>query len=182
MSATQVSARLILAAVALVIAQLIAAPAASAHSQLLETAPVAESIVTAPFDEVTLTFNEPVRGRFSTVVVTGPGDRSYSDAGVLRVIDNVVHQPVAGVRSGPYRVAWRVVSADGHPVSGEFAFRVALPGKLEPTGPLLVRGDAGAPPASGAGGGRAWWWVVAAIVVAMFVLALFRWRRPRGDR
>jgi methionine-rich copper-binding protein CopC len=107
-------------------------PAAWAHSRLLATTPPASATVTAPISEVTLTFNEPVQQRFSFVVVSGPGGRSYSH-GPVRVVDTTVHQPVYPLKSGSYAVQWRVVSADGHPVQGRFGFTVALPTGLEPS-------------------------------------------------
>ena len=33
--------------------------------------------------------------------------------------------PLPSLRPGPYRVEWQVLSADGHVVSGRFAFTVA---------------------------------------------------------
>nr|BFF11089.1 hypothetical protein GCM10025699_23920 [Microbacterium flavescens] len=39
--------------------------------------------------------------------------------------DNVLTQPLAGEASGEITVLWKVVSSDGHPISGEFAFTVA---------------------------------------------------------
>lgn len=106
--------------------------AAWAHSRLEATNPAASATVTAPLSEVTLTFNEHVHQQFSVVVVHGPGGVSYSK-GDVQVIDNVVHQPVYPLKSGSYTVAWRVVSADGHPVEGQFGFTVALPAQLEPS-------------------------------------------------
>jgi methionine-rich copper-binding protein CopC len=119
--------------ITVVLATVLMAPsAASAHSQLRATAPAASATVTAPINEVTLTFNEPVHQRFSTVVVDGPGGLAYSD-GPLRVVDSTVHQAVYPLKSGSYLVRWRVVSADGHPMEGSFGFTVALPAQLEPS-------------------------------------------------
>jgi copper resistance protein C len=117
---------------AVVGAALLVPAAAWAHSRLIATNPAASATVTAPLSEVTLTFNEHVHQQFSIVVVHGPGGVSYSN-GHVQVIDNVVHQPVYLLKSGSYTVAWRVVSADGHPVEGKFGFTVALPAQLEPS-------------------------------------------------
>jgi methionine-rich copper-binding protein CopC len=151
---------------------------ASAHSVLLGTAPADTAVVTTVIGEVTLTFNETVHAQFSTVVVTGPGDVTYSD-GPLRVLDAVVHQSVFPLRSGGYRVAWRVVSADGHPVSGTFGFTVALPAGLEPTA-TPPNGTVAA--TASAAVRSTWWWAVLAVlgVVLVGVLAL-RSRRGRGS-
>ena len=36
--------------------------------------------------------------------------------------DNVLTQPLEGTASGVITVLWKVVSSDGHPISGEFSF------------------------------------------------------------
>src|SRR3954465_11941257 len=87
--------------------------AAGAHSRLLQTAPAAGTTLTAPVDEVTMTFNKPIHQRVRCGVVSGPGAAPCGRGGP-RVVDNVVHVPVAALRSGAYTVKWRVVSADGH--------------------------------------------------------------------
>src|SRR5262249_55547186 len=127
---------LVVAACALAIASAAIATPANAHSVLLATKPTDTGVVTAPISEVTLTFNERVHGDFTTVVVNGPrpggsGSVSYSD-GHVQVIDDVVHQKVYPLRSGDYQVSWRAISADGHPVEGQFGFKVALPANEEP--------------------------------------------------
>ncbi|NJC72461.1 copper resistance protein CopC [Planosporangium thailandense] len=156
--------------VALVAAVLAVPQAAWAHSQLLSTTPTAGATVTAPISEVTLTFNEPVHQKFSVVVVNGPGGASYS-AGHVQVIDSVVHQPVHPLRSGSYTVAWRVVSADGHPVEGRFGFTVALPASLEPSAGPAAGSPAASPshPAIAAGTrtGARWPWLLGGGVLAI---------------
>lgn len=163
-------------AAALASAAVVATPApAAAHAVLLGTAPAEGSVVTTVTTAVTLTFNEPVRAQFSTVAVTGPRDHAYSD-GELSVRDTVVHQPVHPLRSGEYRVAWRVVSADGHPISGAFSFSVALPADLEPAEPPPV-----APAAATAAprGWPLWWWVPIVAGLAAMALLLVRAGRRR---
>lgn len=160
-----------------VIVTVVVAPApASAHAVLLGTTPADGSVVTAVTTEVTLTFNEAVRADFSTVAVTGPGGGAYSD-GDLSVLDNVVRQPVHPLRSGDYQVAWRVVSADGHPVSGTFAFSVVMAAGEEPSGPPP---PAPVAPATAGSGWPTWWWALAA--AALVVVALLLVRAPRGRR
>jgi methionine-rich copper-binding protein CopC len=164
----------ILAAVGVAVAVL-PAPA-SAHSVLLGTSPADGAAVTTMTSEVTLTFNEPVMGRFSTVAVTGPDGVAYGD-GALQVIDNIVHQPVFPLRSGNYQVAWRVVSADGHPVSGTFAFTVTLPADLEPTITPVAAASASAPES----GWSMWWWAgLAALAVLPLLLIRFGRRRRQS--
>jgi copper resistance protein C len=157
-----------------IVASLAFAAPASAHSQLLATNPTDGAAVTAPIDQVELTFNERVQGTFTTVVVSGPGSASYSD-GHVQVIDDVVHQKVYPLGSGAYSVAWRAISADGHPVEGQFHFTVTLPPGEEPTA---------GPPKPGAatksGGGHTYAWIgggVAALLVVGAITTLAM--RPR---
>lgn len=150
-------------ALAAVVATLAFATPASAHSQLLGTNPADGAAITTPIDEVNLTFNERVQGTFTTVIVNGPDSASYSD-GHVQVIDDVVHQKVYPLRSGPYSVAWRAISADGHPVEGQFRFTVTLPPGEEPTA---------GPPNPGAaaktGGGHAYAWIGIGVAVLLVV-------------
>jgi methionine-rich copper-binding protein CopC len=159
---------------AAVVGALAPATPAFAHSQLQRTAPTNGAVVTSPIDTVTLTFNEMVRGAFTTVVVNGPDGVSYSN-GHVRVVDDNVFQAVYPLRSGTYTVAWRAISADGHPVEGQFEFRVALPPGEEPTG--------GPPrtPSTPAGGSTGSWLIWAGLGVALVLAAVAFWilaRRP----
>jgi methionine-rich copper-binding protein CopC len=164
-----------------------------AHSALTATTPAASATVTEPLDEVTLTFNEHPHQRFSVVVVRGPGGVSYSDGGV-RVVDATVHQAVHPLKSGRYTVGWRVVSADDHPVQGEFSFTVALPAELEPAaGPPAAStsaqgsgdGRSGAAPGSSGGGMTGWGTATSGSVLVVLMVAgavLLRRRRRPPDR
>ncbi|MFY1692893.1 copper resistance protein CopC [Plantactinospora sp. WMMB782] len=165
---------------------------AAAHAKLLGSDPRADSTVSTPLDEITLTFNELVRGNFSTVVVTGP-DGTRHGAGQPRVVDKQVHLPVEPVRSGSYRVAYRVVSADGHPIQGQFRFTVTLPPGQEPApapaGSGSATGAADATPVTAApeetGSGTGWWWAGATALGAVLVAAgylLVRRQRRTSDR
>ena len=99
----------------------VASPA-SAHSVLLATAPVASGRVPSTPASVVLTFNEMPQGRYSNIHVFGP-DGARRDSGHVRVLNDTVTEDLGGSRpAGRYVVDWRVVSADGHPVSGQFTF------------------------------------------------------------
>jgi methionine-rich copper-binding protein CopC len=135
-----------------------------AHSRLLHTDPADGGTVRQSTTAVTLTFNEMVKQRFTTVVVQGPDGQSYSRGGV-RVVDENVTQDVYPLPSGDFHVAWRVISADGHPVQGEFRFSVVLPRGAEPT-EHPVR----ATPVPGKRSGS-WVWLLAGAVVVLVTVA-----------
>ncbi|MBE1489330.1 copper resistance CopC family protein [Plantactinospora soyae] len=185
----RVVALAVLGLATMVVGLLTAAPA-SAHAQLLGSDPKADSTVGAPLTEITLLFNDLVRGDYSTVVLTGPDGRRHG-AGQPRAVDKRVHLPISPLRSGGYRVAYRVVSADGHPIEGQFRFTVALAPGQEPT-PSATATTPPASPAAAATGttGKAGsvtplWWAGAVVVGTALVaagVALVRRQRRRPIR
>ena len=103
----------------------VAAPAASAHATLEGTTPARGAALKAEPKQVVFRFNEPVEGTFGAVRVF--------DAKGKRVDDNHVSHPVgagariavglrSGLAHGAYTATYRVISADGHPVSGGIVF------------------------------------------------------------
>lgn len=92
---------------------------AFAHAQLLSSQPAnGDSLATT--DEVVLTFNEEISPDFVQLAGTGPdGDILDGEA----VVDGtVLTQPIRSTANGEHTLTYRVVSADGHPVSGEVTF------------------------------------------------------------
>ncbi|GAB3678260.1 copper resistance CopC family protein [Angustibacter aerolatus] len=113
--------RLTLAAIGALAAVLVAAGPAAAHDELESTNPADGATVAAVPDAIVLTFGEPALAVGTRLVVTGPSGQVQQ--GAPRVVDEEVRQPLAaGAPAGRYDVQWRVTSADGHPVSGEFRF------------------------------------------------------------
>ncbi len=114
--------RLVVVTAAAAAVVLVAAPAAQAHDSLLASTPTAgEGLTTLPA-EVRLTFGAEPRAQFAAVQVTGPDGRRY-DAGAPTVDEVTLVQPLAtGGPAGAYTVDWRVVSGDGHAISGQFGF------------------------------------------------------------
>jgi copper resistance protein C len=112
---------LVVVAAALAWAGLLAAAGpAAAHDVIRSTNPADGAVVDRLPDRVVLTFDEPALALGSEVVVTGPAG-PVSD-GPPSLVDNEVRQAVRAGPAGRYTVLWRVTSADGHPVSGTFAF------------------------------------------------------------
>lgn len=117
-----------MAAVALMVGAALAVFAgpreAAAHSSLIGTSPKEGGTVTSPVKNVKLRFNDEIQSKFATVAVTGP-DGGKVSTGKPAVSGGTVEQSLTAFRTpGRYLVGWRVVSADGHPVSGKFAFTV----------------------------------------------------------
>jgi methionine-rich copper-binding protein CopC len=98
--------------------------AGAAHSLLIASAPSADAVISgAP--AVTLRFNNRVEKKLSQIRLVPP----RGEAQVLAVrTDGAVdalEAPLPPLSSGRYRVDWRVLSTDGHVVSGTFAFSVS---------------------------------------------------------
>ena len=199
---TRLAPRLRLAAGLVAASALVALPAlpAAAHDSLVASSPASGATVTAPPRAVTLTFDEPVLDYAGTsaLIVTGPSGERHFETGCVRIDGRTATAPVALGTSGRYTVTWRVVSADGHPVSDSFAFTLDRPAGTtaaagSATGPACGRGSssAAAPAAStgsssgsvspavwaliGVGGGLV---LVLLIVVAVLAVHLSR----RGAR
>lgn len=108
----------------LLLALLARPPVASAHARLLDTEPTKGGTVTSPTTKVQLTFNQEMQEKFAAVAVTGP-DGGKIATGKPEVTGKKVEQRIKPFdEAGKYRVGWRAVSADGHPVSGRFSFTV----------------------------------------------------------
>ncbi|MFI9610968.1 copper resistance CopC/CopD family protein [Streptomyces sp. NPDC052023] len=119
---------LLVAALALVL--LGGASPASAHSALGDTAPRDGAVLDAAPRHITLTFTESVGLMDGSVRVIDPKNRSVDTGEAAHPgnrADTVRVGLPADLADGTYTVAWRVVSADSHPVSGAFIFSVGEP-------------------------------------------------------
>lgn len=102
----------------------LAAPAA-AHARLEGTSPAADAVLDDRPTEVVLRFTEAVDPGLGGVEVIAP-DGGRADRGRSEQADGdrIVRVPVDAVTQGTYTVAWSVVSADSHNISGSFVFSV----------------------------------------------------------
>ena len=122
------------------------APAANAHDSVLLTVPAdGEQVDLAPA-EIAITFTDDIL-ELGAIVMVVDGDKKNWAEGDMRLDGAQATQPVAtDLPDGAYDVRWRVVSADGHPVSGTFAFTVGDAAQPGPAGP---EGATAAPDPSG---------------------------------
>lgn len=114
-----------IAAAALVLVPVALASPASAHDELVSTDPAdGASLEEAPA-AVTLTFSEEVVQLGTAVVVTDAAGVKLADGPLVvdgAVITRAITPPTV---AGEVRVSYRVVSSDGHPVTGKLTFTVA---------------------------------------------------------
>ncbi|TPQ18880.1 copper resistance protein CopC [Streptomyces sporangiiformans] len=115
---------------------------ASAHSALRDTDPREDSVVKTAPKQVTLTFTESVGLSDDSIRVLDPENR---DVSVGEAAHAAGRSDTARVRlrddlpDGTFTVAWRVVSADSHPIAGAFTFSVGKPSATAavPVGPAV---------------------------------------------
>ena len=177
--------------------------AAWAHNALVSTSPGEGTTLTKPPSSIVLTFNEPVIATGTKVLVTGP--EGSVAAGEPKLVDTTVEQGLLPeLSAGEYTVEWRVTSADGHPINGEFSFavRTGSAGTSTPTPVPTTEGtgspsapspsqiaSASAPPtpvATPSGGPvdqapsrSGWWWLLAVVPIGLAVLLGWRFnQRP----
>lgn len=164
---------------------------ASAHASLVGSDPEAGQRLDRLPERVTLEFSEPI-SEPAYVVVTAP-DGSRADQDEVRVDGAEVSVALAGsAPEGTYGAAFRVVSEDGHPVTGRISFVVGdgplddeAPG-AEPSASASASADAADPaPAAdrdGDDGGLSLGQVQVGVAVALFAVAagLLLWSRRRN--
>ncbi|MFG1867261.1 copper resistance CopC family protein [Micromonospora arborensis] len=119
--------RVLVAVLAILVALLVPAGPAWAHNSLRSASPAKDSTLPSAPTELTLEFMQRLDPTFTTIVLTDAAKRKIPTGDPV----------VAGARStvrvsdtlpnGTYTVAYRVVSADGHPVQGSYPFTVADP-------------------------------------------------------
>jgi len=97
----------------------------AAHASLVSTDPTPDSVLEAGPLAVALQFDEPVTIDLAGIRVFGP-DGQRVDAGPTRSLDGGTSPSVDidAAAVGTYTVAWKVVSADSHVLSGTFLFHV----------------------------------------------------------
>jgi copper resistance protein C len=101
---------------------------ALAHDVLVGSNPANGARLDTGPSTVTLSYNLPVQNLSSTLTVIGPDGLHY-ESGRSVVNGNTLSAPVGPLGpAGTYTVGYRIISDDGHPVSGETTFTLTKPG------------------------------------------------------
>jgi copper resistance protein C len=142
---------------------------ASAHNSLISSNPANDASLAAAPQSIVLTFDQPVQEGegLNSVAVTGPDGNEWQ-GGAATVDSNVVTAPVRELGpTGVYTIGYRIVSADGHPVSGQVKFTLTTAGNGTP-----APADSSNATATRATGGTSsddgvpiWVWLVGAAVL-----------------
>jgi copper transport protein len=122
--------RLLLLGTVLVLLLLGGAGPASAHAALRDSDPKDAAVLKTAPRHVTLSFTESVSLLDDSVRVVDPDNRPVKtgEAGRAKGRSDTVRVTLpTGLGEGTYTIAWRVVSADSHPVSGALIFSIGKP-------------------------------------------------------
>ncbi|GAB2827980.1 copper resistance CopC family protein [Lentzea nigeriaca] len=116
-------------------AVLVTAAPAAAHNALISSDPKDKTSLEVGPSTVTLTFDQDVQGGqgINTISVVDANGGHYEIAGDPTIKDNAVSTQVAALgKAGQYKIGYRILSADGHPVSGELTFTLTKDGTGTP--------------------------------------------------
>ncbi|GLY48190.1 copper resistance CopC family protein [Lentzea sp. NBRC 102530] len=139
-----------------------AAPAA-AHNALIGSDPKDKTSLEVGPTTVTLTFDQDVQGGqgINEITVTDAAGGHYEVDGDPAIKDTAVTQKVNALgKAGEYKIGYRILSADGHPVSGELTFTLTKDGTGTATAPVSSEA-----PSDSGGGLPIWVWIVGAVVL-----------------
>lgn len=97
---------------------------AQAHSTLIGSTPGFDAVVDSSPEQVELVFSQTINPAFATVTVTDDGGVQRSGDEALVAGDRVSVAVPEPLSAGSYSVGYRVVSADGHPITGSYSFTI----------------------------------------------------------
>lgn len=109
----------------------LAVPSAAAHTYLDTTNPEDGAVVTEPLQSIELTYagRIEVGSTFNVISSNGEEIETVSMDLVDGVLTGTFENPLP---NDDYTVEWNSISADGHPLSGQFSFTVDAPVAEEP--------------------------------------------------
>lgn len=183
-----------LAALALLLLSTLSAAPAKAHDDLLSTTPADASALGDAPEDITLKFAAaPVKDTSKLVATADTGEQfALTD---VTVSGSTVSAPWPQTApAGTYKVAWRSVGSDGHPLTGTFSFSYATPG----AGPAIPEATTGTPgagigvatpapqaspiAATGPGGIGGNLWILPSVILIFALIAGFIGFRERRKR
>lgn len=141
---------------------------AMAHSVLVSSDPAKDSSIASAPSVVTLVFNEPLDRGFTELAVLGPDGSSHWEGGAPVVTGEKLSAPLRPLgAAGVYTVKYRVVSADGHPVSGSVPFTLTAAGPGTAAADPVVRTDTAVARPATDDSVPMWPWIGGAALVAV---------------
>ena len=93
-----------------------------AHSQLVSSSPANGAALTDPPSEIVFTFDENLLPDLDTISINNDQGVNVTSQQV-EPVGNTLSMPwTVTIEAGTYQVAYRIVSGDGHPVTGAISF------------------------------------------------------------
>jgi copper transport protein len=121
------------------------------HAILERSVPAAGDTLDVAPRELVLTFSGLIEEAGAALRLLGPDGRTWSLEPRRAPDRRTLGADLPALAAGGYRLEWRVVSADGHPIGGDFVFfvRGSTEGELAPPPPSAGEGaNAGTPDAA----------------------------------
>ena len=172
---------------------------ASAHADLVSTSPIDGAVLDAAPESLVLNFNSLVLDGMAEVAVSDSAGGLVTGVVAQTAETEVVVSWPGDLPGDTYNVAFRIVSEDGHPVTGSFTFsypETSMPLTTESAAeePIIsaeptpdqtsdievaseVTVDTGSESSSGSESGSMIVWVVGFLALAGVVASYFIWRK-----
>ena len=168
---------------------------ASAHADLVSTSPVDGAALDAAPESLVLSFNSLVLDGMAEVAVSDSAGELVTGVVAETAETEVVVSWPRDLPGDTYNVAYRIVSEDGHPVTGSFTFsypETSMPLTAETaaeeptisteptpdqTSDVEVASEVTVDASSGSESGSTIVWVVGFLVLAGVVASYFIWRK-----
>ena len=107
---------------------------ALAHTGLESSTPDQGSTITEKLEEITLTFLTKIEKTSSFTVTNSSGEEVKVDG--ITVNDNMLTGKVTdSLENGMYKINWKIIGADGHPIEGVIDFTLDAPEEVEAVEP-----------------------------------------------
>ena len=167
------------------------AVSASAHADVVSTTPVDGAVLDSAPQSLTLSFNSTLLDGMVEVAVSNSDGELVSGIVAESVGTDAIVQWPADLPGDTYQVSYRIVSQDGHPVTGSLRFSYPDPGAEtaepkvttidDPTAePETMKPETAAPrvtkePPSGSESDLMW--VLGFLALALVVTGYFIWRK-----
>lgn len=167
---------------AIMLLLLFQAGAASAHTGFLDSTPAdGARLETAP-NQIVLTFGEAPLDQGLAMVAIGPDGSNTPLKPHVEGAKVIAPWPPAD-SSGVYRVSWRVVANDGHPVSGAIEFSIGPASSSARPQPPTPETASAAPEATGSQDSFPMWVLIpiGILVVILAAVAIRQMRRTPNE-
>jgi copper transport protein len=127
------------------------------HATLLSSEPAAKTTLATSPTRIRLVFSEEVEPSLGRIRLVAPDGRvtTLKSAGDPHDVSALIGPIPSPLGPGVYRVEWRIVSEDGHPIDGTYSFTVAPSAVSGPSAPAAPNGTTGQAAGGAPSGGTA---------------------------